>query len=677
MAELKHGNDWRQTILQHFKKDISRLTLVSDPDGLLTEERMLAEIKQRGFDLIPFEDSIAFRYAYESKYRSIWDRGEKTELVVVLRSQNDLQQLPYDLLKAGRKLEFSLHKLFPNLSYPVLTSLDRSLLDPLFVAYEQDHESRLADKATRDFVLRYCFRIERSMISTSVDLAITLLKLHRGNRTLPPALADHLVEGLKSRTDFANWSLADLLSNQSLFFQFLQRQWKQFVNSHRGKLNADPQLVHESPEGFDSLKLSSEKLLIPFDHQDVRAYVDTFFLEGMLKAVECESSITLPTWAHVGILHDPTGDALKRFLRLIERTAVNLPSATDTHREWQQFARAWAEAVVLRWELDATLDDAQKHAWHELHVQVERQFADWMQQRFGSLYNLPSIPEPVMVHHVPGYLASLRNRESLRKLALVVMDGLALDQWLILRQIIEVKRTNWRIEESTVFAWVPSLTSISRQSIFAAQPPMYFAESMEHTGREPKHWTRFWEDQGVNSGLIHYAKKVKSGSTTSLDECLANANESIVGIVVNTVDEIMHGEKQGSAGMHDAIRLEASNLISVLDRLIGEGYEVFMTADHGNVASRGIGIPVDGVLAETTGKRARIYPSQTFRSQAKAAFPESLEWSNAGLPPDRYTLLPEGLSAFASDDDHVVSHGGIALEEIIVPFVRFCREADE
>ena len=81
--------DWRQSILKHFKKDIRRLTLVSDPDGLLTEEQMLTEIKRRGFDLIPFEDSIAFRYAYESKYRSIWDRGEKTELVVVLRSESD------------------------------------------------------------------------------------------------------------------------------------------------------------------------------------------------------------------------------------------------------------------------------------------------------------------------------------------------------------------------------------------------------------------------------------------------------------------------------------------------------------------------------------------------------------------------------------------------------------
>ncbi|MBT6143665.1 BREX-3 system phosphatase PglZ [bacterium] len=665
--------DWRQSILKHFKKDIRRLTLVSDPDGLLTEEQMLTEIKRRGFDLIPFEDSIAFRFAYESKYRSIWDRGEKTELVVVLRSENELHQLPYDLLKSGRQLEFSLHKLFPNLSYPVLAALDRSLLDRLFAAYEQDHDSQLATKATKDFVLRSCFRIERSMITSPVDFLRSMLPLYYANRTLPSPLTEHLTEHLQSKPAFAGWPFDDLFSSQSAFLQFLQRQWKLLVVQSSTGSKQQPSAVHESPGQFGNSS-AADQLIVPFDHQDVRAYIDTFFLEGLLTPVECDSVEALSSWALVGVQHDPTADALKRFTKLVEHSADKLPNTTDSHREWQQFARAWAESVVLRWELDSTLDDATKHTWSKLHVEVEERFAEWMLDRFGSLYNLPSIPEPVMVHHVPHYLASVKNKESIRKLALVVMDGLALDQWLILRKIIEERQTGWRLEESNIFAWVPSLTSISRQSIFSAQPPMYFAESMEHTSREPKHWTRFWEDQGIAADLVHYAKKVTSGDSVQLDECLANPHESIVGIVVNTVDEIMHGEQQGSAGMHDAIRLEAENLISVLVRLVDEGYEVFMTADHGNISAVGVGKPSDGVLVETSGKRARIYPNEEFRANAKHEVPQSVEWSNVGLPPERFALLPARLSAFTFKDKSVVSHGGIALEEVMVPFVRFCKE---
>ena len=64
---------WRATILREFTPQVARLTLVADPDGLLLEEGILKGIQERGFELIPFEDHVAFRFAYESRYRSRWD----------------------------------------------------------------------------------------------------------------------------------------------------------------------------------------------------------------------------------------------------------------------------------------------------------------------------------------------------------------------------------------------------------------------------------------------------------------------------------------------------------------------------------------------------------------------------------------------------------------------------
>ncbi|TFH13419.1 MAG: BREX-3 system phosphatase PglZ, partial [Lentisphaerales bacterium] len=87
---------WRDRVLKEFPSQVARLTLVADPDGLLTEEGILTGLKDQGFDLIPFEDPVEFRYAYESRYRANWDRGATTDLVVVLRSQaRDLDTLPY------------------------------------------------------------------------------------------------------------------------------------------------------------------------------------------------------------------------------------------------------------------------------------------------------------------------------------------------------------------------------------------------------------------------------------------------------------------------------------------------------------------------------------------------------------------------------------------------------
>ena len=49
-------SSWRDQILKEFTPQVSRLTLVADPDGLLLEEGILEGIRERGFELIPFED---------------------------------------------------------------------------------------------------------------------------------------------------------------------------------------------------------------------------------------------------------------------------------------------------------------------------------------------------------------------------------------------------------------------------------------------------------------------------------------------------------------------------------------------------------------------------------------------------------------------------------------------
>ncbi len=156
---------WRAQILKEFKPQVARLTLVADPDGLVVEEGILQEIQARGFEVISFEDHVGFRFAYESRFRSCWERGETMDLVVVLRDgSSDLTCLPYDLLRIGRKLSFSLGALFPNLSYPVVADLDRGDLDALFQAQVQHNPGKLGDNATKDFALHYVFEIAPELI---------------------------------------------------------------------------------------------------------------------------------------------------------------------------------------------------------------------------------------------------------------------------------------------------------------------------------------------------------------------------------------------------------------------------------------------------------------------------------------------------------------------------------
>ena len=124
----------------------------------------------------------------------------------------------------------------------------------------------------------------------------------------------------------------------------------------------------------------------------------------------------------------------------------------------------------MRWEWDESLDTTDRTAWSALQMKVEAAFRQWMMNRYGSLHNLPYQQQPVMVHQISRFMALERTRKKISKIALLVMDGLAFDQWLLLKKNLEACDKAWRFQESTAFAWVPTLTSVTRQSIFAGEP---------------------------------------------------------------------------------------------------------------------------------------------------------------------------------------------------------------
>ena len=52
---------WIDRILKEFPADLSRLWIAADPDDVLLDEQVLSGLRERGFEVLPFEDSVAFR----------------------------------------------------------------------------------------------------------------------------------------------------------------------------------------------------------------------------------------------------------------------------------------------------------------------------------------------------------------------------------------------------------------------------------------------------------------------------------------------------------------------------------------------------------------------------------------------------------------------------------------
>ena len=264
------------------------------------------------------------------------------------------------------------------------------------------------------------------------------------------------------------------------------------------------------------------------------------------------------------------------------------------------------------------------------------------------------------------------------KIALIVVDGLAMDQWLVVRSALASRQPSFRFREQAVFAWIPSLTSVSRQAAFAGKAPIFFPNSIQTTDKEPVLWAQFWANQGFTPNEVIYVKGLGDGSLESISEALSHPKARVAGLVVDKVDKIMHGMEMGIAGMHNQVGQWAKQpyLNTLLDLLLDRGFRVYLTSDHGNVDAEGCGRPAEGAVADLRGERVRIYPDAALRSKVKERFPAALEWGTVGLPEDYLALLAAARQAFIQEKQHTVSHGGISVEEIIVPLVRIERKEE-
>lgn len=684
-------NSWRDAILNDFVPNVSKLTLVADPDSLLTEEKLALELHQRGFELIEFNDSVEFRYAYELKYRLIWDRGDhfagseigrlqaarrgqtldglhqNTDLVVILRLQDaELESLPYDLLKAGRKLAFALGGLFPNLSYPVVEKLDRSLLDALFEAQRKLSPDRMGDNATKDFILRHLFGIAAELITNEVDLLRTLLRTHYNKTHIPGVLSDRLVQVLKEHRSFHAWPLAEIVPDEETFFAFIQERWPIFLDS----LSKSNKL--DEPYSDYAFKYPGPAFL-PFDHQDIRGYIDNLFVEGNLTPIQKpELSFAPELWIKSGIVESDNEDGNVRSSRLFQLVENGIPTADSQYSAWIDFAMKYAELAAMVHCGARTEDQARLG---QISAAMNSIFAQWLVTHYSNLINLPPT-NPAMLHHVPRRLARELEEAKNGRVALLVVDGLALDQWVTIRQILQEQDCNLVMRESATFAWIPTLTSVSRQSIFSGKPPLYFPSSINSTNNEGNLWRQFWEGIGLSRLDIAYQRGLGDGDVTSvLDASLHPGKTRAVGLVVDKVDKIMHGMQLGAAGMHNQIKqwCQGGFLGSLIGYLLDHGYQVWMTSDHGNIECRGKGRPSEGVIAETRSERVRVYPTPELRSQVAGTFTFAHEWQPIGLPSNYFPLVAGGSDAFVNPNDSIVGHGGIAVEEVIVPLVKFER----
>ncbi len=648
--------NWRTTLLYNFIPGLNRPTLAHDPDRLLADELMARALSERGFTLLEYDDPIAFRWRYESEWRDGAIGGD----LIVITTDREPEALPWDLVRDGRIVTLELAEAFPHLHSAVLRELDAAALDALYDprAVASASAAALSEARTREHVLQRVYGFDAAVLADEAALLRALLRLHMRGQRMPRVLAATLAQSIAARPALREWPISDLAVDAGAFLEFLQERWPIFLRVRSG-------VVSEVREPY-GLRRPGPALL-PFDDVDVRVYVEDLFHEGRLTPVALPPGRGdgLARWMKSGVLIDADAEQRARAKLLIDTARAALPAVDARHDAWAAFAQRRAEAASV---------DPEHAALIELDDVADRAFVIWLERYYGGLASL-SPARPVLVSHVARHLARQIEAQPRQRAALIVVDGLALEQWCALREIMNARDARLRFEESALFAWIPTLTSVSRQAIFAGAPPRAFPDSIGGTEREPKLWRAFWESHAVPPGQVRHARGLGRGNAADDLRALLDAELRVLGLVVDVVDGIMHGMQLGAAGMRSQVRqwAERGYMNEAVELLLRRGYRVWLTADHGNAACRGAGAAGDGVWAEQRGARVRVYRAPELRAHAARGRPDVGEWTPPGLPNDFHPLFADGSSAFATAGEMLVGHGGRSVREVIVPFVEVIR----
>ena len=639
----------REWVLAWFPEGAHPLTLVRDPDGLLADEMVLAALAARGFRLIAEADPIVLRFQIEATRPWTADRP------LVVRTEGRLNELPYDVWRPGHKVELGLHAYFPLLDYPSVRQLGPLARARLSRAPQPAQV--LGPISTAEHLLRHVYLADVATLRQPATLLTWLADYHAWREPMPAPLARRLAEHLGGEPAYAGWDLQALLADPDSLQAFVSTEWSAFLG------------------GKSRLPLgeAGAAYVIDFQHDPaVQDAVSRLVRSGALTPVQVAELTAVEQWARPGVTVAGSDDTIRRFDLLSDNLDEALRSdLREAHwANWCAVARDWAALQAIHDAPNARLPAERRARLDQIALAIDTQFAAWLPSHYAALATL-GLPAPHHVFQVPGYLAFDWRNRPVDRIALLVLDGLALRDWTLIAPVWRRRHANWTMREGLVLAEAPTITSISRQALISGLRPAHFAKSLETNRFEPKQWASFWARQ--EPALLETAcPYVRLWGGT--DRVSFGSRERAVCLIENSIDDIVHGATLGASDVQASLALwletEALQLEQIIAELLEQQFRVYLASDHGHVEAEGTGTISDGVSAETRGKRARVYRDPAVAERARVRMPDTDIWSDDGLlPDDALVLMPRGRAAFAPVGERVVTHGGTTLDELVVPFI--------
>ena len=386
-----------------------------------------------------------------------------------------------------------------------------------------------------------------------------------------------------------------------------------------------------------------------------------------------------------------------------QQNFMNISTRIDSCRTIEDWMEVYK--LIVHWELELSSTDSnmtdmlmmqKSEANNSFAKFIRNNYLDWMDAKNMKDPNRPLMSNSIFSNKIFPLL------DKQEKVFLIVVDNFRYDQWKMLAKEIG---DMFDIDENMYMSILPTATQYARNAIFSGLMPTQIAKMF------PELWVDEDEEEGKNlneapliqTQLDRYRRSNtkfsyhKVNDSTGADKLLQQFSQlednDLNVVVINFIDMLSHARTESKmvrelANNESAYRsitlswFRHTVLSDLFKRLAESDYTIVLTTDHGSIrASRPIKIVGDRNtntnLRYKLGKNLKYNAKEVFaiKEPQKAHLPSpNLSTSYVFATGDTFFAYPNNYNYYVSYYKDTFQHGGISLEEMLIPLVTLKRK---
>lgn len=382
-----------------------------------------------------------------------------------------------------------------------------------------------------------------------------------------------------------------------------------------------------------------------------------------------------------------SSSSMKRYITEINRFNQKLYGAMEPE-DWHEAAR-----ILATWELelDENNDSGLEQTLEGTRKEWNTEFTKYILSNYQSWLNDSS--RPLLSPDISGtyVVPELKKR---RKVLFIVVDCMRLDQWMLVEPLVA---EFFNIQRDYYFSMLPTATPFARNALFAGMFPdeihrVYPDNYTADEGSLNRNEDKLFADNLARNGIrldkqMKYVKIYNNTEGENLAKHVADFYESpAVTFVFNFLDILAHGRSNNVilkeiAGTEAAFRslmkswFIHSPLFTILKAFSKRDFTIVVTSDHGSVLCKR-GTVAHGKKTTSTNLRYKYGDNLNSDEKESVLIKKPEQWRLPSMTlattyiiakEDFYFVYPNNYNEMVRLFQNSFQHGGISLEEMVVP----------